>query len=193
MFFVATQTRQDIDTQSCIRENGRGCSLLLTTISIKATVELNTCVCVCGGESEYLRLKVFAWVWVCVFARWKNSIHLFALCANYSYLSNSRYTQASVCVCVFLSICVCLYIKGQLGFSIFQTACAIQRTRPSPTWLPLMFHINHWVVYVCVCVWEGEGCFCTRSKQRFKSLTPLIKASHYNTNKQSKCIHTSIC
>ncbi len=155
-------------------------------------------MCVCVGESEYLQLKVFLWVWVCVFAGWKkNSIHLFALCANYSYLSNSRHTLACVCVCFFIYMCVLVYQGTAWLFHISNSLC---NTKDEAQPNMIAFNVSHkslscvcMCVCVCACVWGGEGCFCTRSKQRFKSLTPLIKASHYNTNKQSKRIHTSIC
>lgn len=152
---------------------------------------------VCVGESAYLfTIKKFPCVF-CIFTRKKKrkqnpqSIHLF--CTNYSYLRRTGYTQTPVHVCVYgLYVYACACISGNsLAFPYFKQPGAIQRTRPSPTWLPLMFRINHWVVRACM--FGGEGSFRAHSEEQFKPMTPLIKASHYNTNKQSKHIHTSIC
>lgn len=82
-----------------------------------------------------------------------------------------------MCVCLWsLCLCVCLYIWEQLGFSIFQAACAIQRTRPGPTWLPLMFRINHRVVRACTCdCSEGRGVSAHTRRNNSNPWHPWLK------------------
>lgn len=92
-------------------------------------------------------------------------------------------------LCTSLYLDESVYHGGHRGSSIFQTGWTMPRTWPSSTWLPVMFPINHCIM--CVCARRG-GSFCRHSKERFKFLATLIKASHYYTNKQSECIPKSI-
>lgn len=108
-----------------------------------------------------------------------------------------------VCVCgvvwraiVFIHTCVPVY---QGTACLFHISSSLRNTKDEAQPNMIAFNVSHKSLS-CVCVRAdvcergGEGCSCTHSeKKRFKSLTPLIKASHYNTNKQSKSIHTSIC
>lgn len=99
------------------------------------------------------------------------------------YLSHCKFTHMHiVCVWVYLG-----GIKGHFACSIFQAAYLIQKTRPGPTWLPLMSHINHWRVCVCmtVCV-EGRAVFAHTRKNIWNlwhpRLKPLIKTQINSLN-----------
>lgn len=129
MFFVATETRPKADTERCSTVNGWRCSLLfkLTTISIKAAVELNKCGCVWGGGGVlniYRQPKVFAcvgFVCACKIRKKKETVFVFfAQCANYSYLSNISGTHKRLCLCVFyLYVCACIS-RNSLAFPYFK-------------------------------------------------------------------------
>ncbi len=92
--------------------------------------QLNFCICVV--KTTFI---CFLCVPIIHFKRWK--------------------VHTSICMLVFAFVyqyvCVCMS-RDSLAFPYFKTAWATQRTRPSPTWLPLMFHINHRFVCVSVCM-----------------------------------------
>lgn len=93
------------------------------------------------------------------------------------FIFKQKQVHLRVCVCVFyLYVCVCLYIKGQLGLSIFHNSLCNTKDKAQPNMIA--FNVEHKSLScVFVCVREAaRGVFCTHSERRFKSLTPLIKA-----------------
>lgn len=85
----------------------------------------------------------------------KHRTSLFAVCANYSYLNNSRYTKACVCgvvwcVIVFIHMCVPVY---QGTACLFHISSSLRNTKDEAQPNMIAFNVSHKSLS-CVCASE---------------------------------------